>query len=89
MADNNTRRKRLDQPVQPRSGLPRPHYDPEAFGRLSERIARFLGTSRFLVYLTVFCAVWLLIAATRRISPSRRSATNASFPNPSPAPLTD
>jgi len=59
MADSNARRRRLDQPVQPRSGLPRPHYDPEAFGRLSERIARFLGTSRFLVYLTVFCAVWL------------------------------
>ena len=59
MADSNPRRKRLDQPVQPRSGLPRPHYDPEAFGRTSERIARFLGTSRFLVYLTVFCLVWL------------------------------
>ena len=54
-------RDRLDQPVEQRSSLmPRPHYDPEAFGRLSERIARFLGTSRFLVYLTVFCAVWLV-----------------------------
>ena len=31
------RRPRLDQPVGQRSGLPRPHYDPEAFGRLSER----------------------------------------------------
>ena len=59
MAESNARRKRLDQPLAPRAGLPRPHYDPEAFGRLSERIARFLGTSRFLVYLTVFCAVWL------------------------------
>jgi uncharacterized membrane protein len=59
MAEAAARRKRLDQPLEPRSGLPRPHYDPEAFGRLSERIARFLGTSRFLVYLTVFCAVWL------------------------------
>jgi uncharacterized membrane protein len=53
-------RQRLDQPVTPRSGIPRPHYDSEAFGRVSERIARFLGTSRFLVYLTVFCIVWLL-----------------------------
>jgi uncharacterized membrane protein len=34
--------------------------DAETFGRMSERIARFLGTSRFLVYLTLFCAVWLL-----------------------------
>ena len=52
-------RKRLDQPLTPRSGLPRPHYDPEAFGRVSERIARFLGTGRFLVYLTLFCLIWL------------------------------
>jgi uncharacterized membrane protein len=60
MAERTARRQpRLDQPVEARSGLPRPHYDPEAFGRLSERIARFLGTSRFLVYLTLFCAVWL------------------------------
>ncbi len=53
------RRQRLDQPVVPRSGLPRPHYDPEAFGRVSEQTARFLGTGRFLVYLTLFVTVWL------------------------------
>jgi len=53
------RRPRLDQPVDPRRGLPRPHYDPDAFGRLSESIARFLGTARFLVYMTAFIAVWL------------------------------
>lgn len=50
---------RLDQPRQPGPRL-RPHYDPEAFGRLSERIARFLGTARFLVYMTVFVTVWVL-----------------------------
>ncbi|WP_173526197.1 DUF1003 domain-containing protein [Nonomuraea antri] len=49
---------RLDQPRALRRSL-RPHYDPEAFGRLSERIARFLGTARFLVYMTVFVAVWV------------------------------
>jgi uncharacterized membrane protein len=59
MAESRNRRQRLDQPVDARSAILRPHYDPEAFGRLSEQIARFLGTSRFLVYLTVFCAVWL------------------------------
>ena len=52
------RRPRLDQPIAPRS-VPRPHYDPDAFGRVSERIARFLGTGRFLVYLTLFVIVWL------------------------------
>jgi uncharacterized membrane protein len=50
---------RLDQPRQPGLRL-RPHYDPETFGRLSERIARFLGTARFLVYMTVFVAAWVL-----------------------------
>jgi uncharacterized membrane protein len=59
VAERTPRRQRLDQPFTPRSGLPRPHYDPEAFGRVSERIARFLGTGRFLVYLTLFCIVWL------------------------------
>ncbi|WP_214412663.1 DUF1003 domain-containing protein [Sphaerisporangium fuscum] len=49
---------RLDQPRELRRTI-RPHYDPEAFGRLSERIARFLGTARFLVYLTVFITVWV------------------------------
>ena len=59
MAERAPRRPRLDQPIGQRSAIPRPHYDPDAFGRLSERIARFLGTSRFLVYLTSFVAVWI------------------------------
>ncbi|MEU1723943.1 DUF1003 domain-containing protein [Actinomadura sp. ATCC 39365] len=50
---------RLDQPRALRRSL-RPHYDPEAFGRLSERIARFLGTARFIVYMTVFVAIWVI-----------------------------
>ncbi|POM24869.1 hypothetical protein BTM25_35070 [Actinomadura rubteroloni] len=50
---------RLDQPREIRRTLvPRPHYDPESFGQVSERIARFLGTARFLVYMTVFIVVW-------------------------------
>jgi uncharacterized membrane protein len=55
----NPRYGRLDQPLESRRTLlPRPHYDPEAFGKVSERIARFLGTARFLVYMTVFVTVW-------------------------------
>jgi len=53
------RLERLDLPREPRRTLPRPHYDPEAFGVLSERIARFMGTARFLVYMTVFLAIWI------------------------------
>jgi uncharacterized membrane protein len=42
-----------------RRGLPRPHYDPEAFGRFSETIARFIGTARFLVIQTVIVVLWI------------------------------
>jgi len=53
-------RTRLDQPRDTRRmTLPRPSYDAEAFGRFSERIARFLGTGRFLVYMTGFILVWV------------------------------
>ncbi|MFD6178036.1 MULTISPECIES: DUF1003 domain-containing protein [unclassified Isoptericola] len=51
---------RLDQPKEARRTLiPRPQMDQDAVGRATEGIARFLGTPRFLIYLTVFCAVWL------------------------------
>lgn len=40
--------------------MPRPHYDPEAFGAFSETIARFIGTARFLVFQSVMIAVWVV-----------------------------
>ena len=49
----------LDTPRESRRSL-RGNYDSEAFGRLSERFARFLGTARFLVYMTVFVFTWVL-----------------------------
>lgn len=52
-------RARLDQPRAPRRRL-LPEWDPEAFGRLSERIARFLGTGRFIVWMTIVIIVWVL-----------------------------
>jgi uncharacterized membrane protein len=55
--ERRERRDRLDQPVEPgRVRLPR--YDPEAFGRWSESIARTMGTAKFLVYMTVVIGVW-------------------------------
>jgi uncharacterized membrane protein len=54
MADH----RRLDQPRDP-SRITLPRWDPEAFGRLSEGIARFMGTARFLVYMTVFILAWI------------------------------
>jgi uncharacterized membrane protein len=62
MALERRRRGRLDQPREVRRGLvPTPTYDADAFGRLSERIARFIGTGQFLVYMTVFVIVWLIV----------------------------
>ena len=55
MARNNG----LDTPRETGRSL-RPNFDPEAFGRLSERFARFLGTAGFLVYMTIFVLSWVL-----------------------------
>ncbi|MBU3869138.1 DUF1003 domain-containing protein [Streptomyces sp. 4503] len=49
---------RLDRP-KARRRSPLPRWDPEAFGRASERIARFLGTGRFIAWMTAFVALWL------------------------------
>lgn len=53
-------RGRLDQPREAtRRPLRIPRMDPEAFGRVSEAFARFMGTPQFLIYMTVFVAGWL------------------------------
>ena len=50
---------RLDQPRSHRQRFPT--IDADAFGRLSERIARFLGTGRFLLFQTIVVIVWIII----------------------------
>lgn len=52
-------RVRLDQPREPRRSL-LPRWDPEAFGRVSERTARFLGTGRFIVWMSVVIVLWVV-----------------------------
>ncbi len=37
----------------------RPTYDSEMLGVFAERFARFMGTARFLIYMTLFVAIWL------------------------------
>ena len=49
---------RLDQPREPR-GLRPPRIDPEAFGQWTEKVARFLGTGRYLVVQTVVIILWI------------------------------
>jgi uncharacterized membrane protein len=53
------RRPRLDQPRDPRRSFT-PTYDAEAFGRWTERVARFLGTGRYLIYQSALIVVWML-----------------------------
>jgi uncharacterized membrane protein len=39
------------------------HYDPEAFGRFSETLARFFGTARFLAIQSILVAMWITFNA--------------------------
>lgn len=55
----SSRRPRLDQPREVRRSW-LPAYDPDAFGRMSEKIARFLGTGRFIVWMTFVVVVWVV-----------------------------
>ena len=58
------------------------HYDPEAFGRFSEAIARTLGTARFLVIQTAVVVVWIAInitAAALRFDPYPFILLNLAF----------
>jgi uncharacterized membrane protein len=50
--------RRLDQP---RLGRRRIEVDPESFARISERVARFLGTGRYLAIQTVIVIVWIAL----------------------------
>lgn len=59
MAAERRRSSGLDQPLEPRR-LTRPSIDPETAGKFSERIARFLGSWRFIGYMTVFVLAWVL-----------------------------
>jgi uncharacterized membrane protein len=52
-------RRRLDQPRT--EGRFRVSLDPEAFGRFSERLARFLGTGKFLFWQTLLVIVWITL----------------------------
>jgi uncharacterized membrane protein len=47
----------------PRGAAPRmgARYDTDTFGRMSERVARFLGTGRFLAGQTVLVVIWIAL----------------------------
>lgn len=56
--------ERLDTPKESRrSFVPQFRRDPDAVGRLAEGFARFMGTGRFLMYMTGFVIVWVALNA--------------------------
>jgi len=55
---------RRDDLSTPRGTPGGPVYDPDAFGRFAERLARFLGTGRYIVAQTIFVIIWIAINLT-------------------------
>ena len=60
MARDARSRARIDQPRDVRPGLALPRYDAEVLGKMSERVARFLGTWRFIGYMSLFIGAWIV-----------------------------
>jgi uncharacterized membrane protein len=58
------------------------HYDPEAFGRFSETLARTFGTARFLAVQSIIVALWIAfnaIAASLSFDPYPFILLNLAF----------
>jgi uncharacterized membrane protein len=57
-------------------------YDPDEFGRLAERLARFFGTPRYIIGQTVVVIIWIIlnvVAATLRFDPYPFILLNLAF----------
>ncbi len=52
---------RRDDLETPRGTPGGPSYDPDAFARFAERMARFLGTGRYLAAQTIFVFLWIAL----------------------------
>lgn len=50
----------FDQPLDKRHRRWRTNLDSERTGIVAERIARFTGTPKFIIWLTLFVTIWLL-----------------------------
>ncbi|MGB8404123.1 MAG: DUF1003 domain-containing protein [Mycobacterium sp.] len=77
----STVRQRLDTPRISRLRLT-PRMDVEAVGRVSESIARFLGTGKYLMIQTVFVIIWIginLAAVSLRFDPYPFILLNLAF----------
>lgn len=58
MATNTPRGPRLDVPTGTRRAW-RTDLNSETFGKVSERVARFIGSWRFIAYMTIFIIAWV------------------------------
>ncbi|HTP19951.1 MAG TPA: DUF1003 domain-containing protein [Solirubrobacteraceae bacterium] len=52
---------RRDDLSTPRGTPGGPSYDPDAFARFAEKMARFLGTGRYLAAQTIFVILWIIL----------------------------
>lgn len=52
---------RLNTPGRSRTWFPRFRLPDDAFGSFAESFARFMGTARFLLWMTIFIIVWIVI----------------------------
>ena len=53
--------KRGENLARPRRRTTKMPYDQEAFGRLSETVARYMGTARFLMIQSVLVVIWVVL----------------------------
>ncbi|MGW4771211.1 DUF1003 domain-containing protein [Nocardia sp. NPDC004278] len=58
VSEKSPARQRLETPVESRFRF---DYDAEAMARSSERVARFLGTGRYLAIQTIVVVIWILL----------------------------
>ena len=73
---------RHDDLSTPRGTPGGPVYDPEAFGNLAERLARFFGTPRYIVGQTIVVVIWIAVnvaAAALRFDPYPFILLNLAF----------
>jgi uncharacterized membrane protein len=73
---------RRDNLGTPRGTPGGPVYDPDAFARFAERLARFLGTGRYLAAQTMLVALWIILnisAAALRWDPYPFILLNLAF----------
>ena len=58
---SESRRPRLDTPRDTRRSIVRrPQVDTDAFGVFAESFARYMGTAKFLLWMTMFVAAWVV-----------------------------